>query len=438
MPSVRRGIVMAAGGSYLEPAFVSLYILRQREHAASDQPPGGAVSGPVLPVEVWSSRLIDGLMAPGLRKKLESLPDVTVHYLEDAVGADTVAKLLLRDQPSWSISGPPAGSTLSQRDASGNHRRPYVLKVLALLACSFGEALLLDGDNIPIADLTPLFNSVEFRQTGAIFWPDFWRADERFSIGSNPTRALATDASALRLIFGGYQEEANLATVESGQLLVDKQKGWTALLLSLYIMLRADHYAKPMREVYNVGADGDRQVFPLAWKALHRTYHLIETAPASAGYRAAAAAGKLGVWCGATEVQHDLEGRAMFLHRNMDKLNQRATQPRLELEQTFAETDGHHGMKADEDKAVGKKHMGRVQRWETVYGWNDRKVGVWGETRVEYGCKPNRNTVWLAGNTTDVEFVEYILRGRGRNTAAWSAWAAGLNDLVETALDHLL
>ena len=41
------------------------------------------------------------------------------------------------------------------------------------------------------------------------------------------------------------------------------------------------------REMYNVGADGDRQAFPVAWKALSRPYHLVVTAPASAGYRVA-------------------------------------------------------------------------------------------------------------------------------------------------------
>ena len=108
-----------------------------------------------------------------------------------------------------------------------------MLKVFAILACSFDEVLLLDGDNIPIADLAPLFESDEFRKTGAMFWPDFWRADERFSIGTGP---IPTDASALRMIFSGYKEEENLATVESGQLLVDKHKGWSALLLSLYLL----------------------------------------------------------------------------------------------------------------------------------------------------------------------------------------------------------
>lgn len=143
---------------------------------------------------------------------------------------------------------------------------------------------------------------------------------------------------------------------------------------------------KLQRELYNVGADGDRQAFPLAWKALKRPFHLVATAPASAGYRVKTSADivtpKLrnqehtaarGLWCGATEVQHDLRGRPLFLHRNMDKLNKRAVRPA--------------GAAADAP---------RVVPWETVYHWSNHEVGVWGETRVEYGCKP-RSTLWLAG-----------------------------------------
>ena len=201
-------------------------------------------------------------------------------------------------------------------------------------------------------------------------------------------------------------------------MLIDKRRGWTALLLTLFVVLRADHYAIPMvratpptavcalrsltavlcidlarlhcqREMYNVGADGDRQAFPVAWKALSRPYHLVVTAPASAGYRVAeggaetelgarkgrqgGAAARGGLWCGATEVQHDLHGRPLFLHRTMDKLNKRSVRP-----------------------AGAAPNAPRVTPWKTVQHWSSNEVGVWGETRVEYGCTP-RSTLWLAG-----------------------------------------
>ena len=137
--------------------------------------------------------------------------------------------------------------------------------------------------------------------------------------------------------------------------------------------------------MYNVGADGDRQAFPVAWKALRRPYHLVMTAPASAGYRAEdsetewarnsrqGSAAARGLWCGATEVQHDLHGRPLFLHRSMDKLNKRAVRP-----------------------AGAAANAPRVTPWKTVHHWSNNEIGVWGETRVEYGCAP-RSTLWLAG-----------------------------------------
>jgi hypothetical protein len=50
----------------------------------------------------------------------------------------------------------------------------WVGKVAALLFCSFSEVLLLDADNTPLADPTPLFDDALYRQHGNLFWPDMW------------------------------------------------------------------------------------------------------------------------------------------------------------------------------------------------------------------------------------------------------------------------
>jgi hypothetical protein len=230
-PARTRGIVMSAGGPYVEPAFISLYILRQMTLRG--------LTKETLPVEIWTSRLLDGVMAGQLRRKLEALPHVSVHYIEDRIGRDTTRRLL---QLPASAATAAAGATSSGPAPSAKASRPFALKVLALLASSFDAALLLDADNIPAGDPAALFTSAAFEQNGAIFWPDFWRADEGLA---GVTSGQATDASALRLILG-YEEDAGLQTVESGQVVVDKNRSWTALLLTLFIILRADHYAAPM------------------------------------------------------------------------------------------------------------------------------------------------------------------------------------------------
>ena len=125
-----------------------------------------------LPVEIWTSRLLDGPMDPRLRAKLEALPRVSVRYLEDAIGEETAGRLLKgeRKPSGW---GP--GAAAASEGGGNPYRRPFALKVLALLACPFESVLLLDSDNIPAADPAPLFGDAVFAKTGAVFWPDFWK-----------------------------------------------------------------------------------------------------------------------------------------------------------------------------------------------------------------------------------------------------------------------
>jgi len=47
-------------------------------------------------------------------------------------------------------------------------------KIRAVLASSFQEVLFLDADSFPRADPAPLFNRLEYRDTGVVFWQDVW------------------------------------------------------------------------------------------------------------------------------------------------------------------------------------------------------------------------------------------------------------------------
>ena len=61
------------------------------------------VAKDMLPVEIWTSRVLDGVIQLQLRKKLEALPRVTVHYFEDhgdfAVTAS--ARIWLSGELEW-------------------------------------------------------------------------------------------------------------------------------------------------------------------------------------------------------------------------------------------------------------------------------------------------------------------------------------------------
>jgi hypothetical protein len=50
----------------------------------------------------------------------------------------------------------------------------FQIKAAAIINSSFKELLYLDSDNLPAHDPTFLFDTPEYKSTGALFWPDFW------------------------------------------------------------------------------------------------------------------------------------------------------------------------------------------------------------------------------------------------------------------------
>jgi ADP-heptose:LPS heptosyltransferase len=157
----------------------------------------------------------------------------------------------------------------------------WELKPYALMHSPYREVLLLDADNVPVINPESLFTSPEFRDTGAIFWPDFIPgADKK---GRAIWRSLGMRAP----------DEFEF---ESGQIVLDKQRCWQALYLSWWINDNSDFFYKHLH--------GDKETFHLAFRKLKTRYSLVPN-PVTA---------LPGVMC-----QHDFRGRRIFQHRNMDK-----------------------------------------------------------------------------------------------------------------------
>jgi hypothetical protein len=166
-----RGIVICAGGARLFTcAWIAIAVLRRH-------------LGCALPIEVW--HLGPQEMGPPMRGLLEDLDALPVDALE-------VAKR-------------------HRVDLLGG----WELKPYALLHSRFREVLLLDADNLPVRDPGFLFDRPEFRDTGALFWPDIVR--------------LSPDDEIWALCELGYRDGAS---IESGQMLLDKSRCWRALSLS--------------------------------------------------------------------------------------------------------------------------------------------------------------------------------------------------------------
>lgn len=129
-----RGIVFVAGNrDTFARALTSIKLLRQY--------------GCALPVEIW--HLPD-----------EQPDEEQARELQD-VGA--VARDLAEQSLPRRID--------HRRDAD----KQFQIKAASIINSDFEEVLYLDSDNAPSRDPTFLFDSPNYKRTGALFWPDFWK-----------------------------------------------------------------------------------------------------------------------------------------------------------------------------------------------------------------------------------------------------------------------
>jgi hypothetical protein len=157
----------------------------------------------------------------------------------------------------------------------------WELKPYAIINSSFRQVLLLDADNVPIVNPEFLFETEEFCQDGAVFWPDY---------------DCPKDKKAQPIWRSCGLRQPNEREFETGQVLVDKQQCWAALQLTLWFNENSDFYYKFLH--------GDKETFHLAFRKLKQRYSLVQTPVVSLE----------GTMC-----QHDFHGRRIFQHRNSDK-----------------------------------------------------------------------------------------------------------------------
>ena len=130
----------------------------------------------------------------------------------------------------------------------------WELKAYALLNSPFEDVLLLDADNVPLIDPERLFDTEQFARDGAIFWPDLGR--------------LAKDDPIWDICGIPHRDEPE---VESGQLLVNKQRCWRALSLALWMNEHSDFFYKHLH--------GDKETFHLAFRRVNQPYAMPAKVP---------------------------------------------------------------------------------------------------------------------------------------------------------------
>ncbi len=229
-----RGIVLAASGlRYVACAWVCLRMLRHL--------------GSKLPIELWH------------RGPQEWDPRLTELLAPHGVTVVDTSEVLKR------------------HPADIDHR--YALKPYAILHSAFREVLWLDADQVPVQNPDFLFEAEEYRDTGAVFWPDF----NRFS----------PDHPMWRYTGVPYRNEPE---IQAGEILVDKVRCWRPLRLTMWLN---EHHRFFYRYMI-----GDKDSYRFAWHKLGVRYamppfpiHALE-----------------GTMC-----QHDFSGRRLFQHRNTRK-----------------------------------------------------------------------------------------------------------------------
>ncbi|MDB6032922.1 MAG: ADP-heptose:LPS heptosyltransferase-like protein [Verrucomicrobiales bacterium] len=229
-----RGIVVCGGGvKYFTIAWVCIRMLRHW--------------GCKLPVQLWHL---------GTEEMDARMKDLLTPFDVECVDALEVRKRV----PARMLTG-------------------YGLKPFALLHNPYREVILLDSDNVPLFDPERLFETPEYENVGALFWPDYGR--------------LAPSRAIWHVCGVPYRDEPEF---ESGQIVVDKSRCWKALYLSMWYNEHADFYYRLIH--------GDKDTFHMAFRKLEIPYAMPYTPIQSLE----------GVMC-----QHDFQGNRIFQHRNSHK-----------------------------------------------------------------------------------------------------------------------
>lgn len=241
-----RGIVVCAGGSRVfTNAFVLAWVLRR-------------ALGCSLPIEVWHFGAEE--MSPSMAALLAELE------------VDTVDAL-----PRIALEG-------------ADVRDGWQLKPFAIRHSRFAEVLLLDADQVPVRDPAEVFEWQQYRETGAVFWPDVVELRE-----NNPIWAAL-----------GLPPQRTIS-LESGQVLVDKRRHWRALSVVGALNAEAERL---YRMIY-----GDKDTFLLGWQLAGASSSLVPHAPfGDERYL----------------VQRDFSGAPLFQHRTNSKWSYAGAQHELE------------------------------------------------------------------------------------------------------------
>ncbi len=200
-----RGFVLCAGGPYLESAYVVVRLLRHY--------------GATLPIEVWHAGEDE---IPAWARPAFVEHGVTLHDIMD----------YCQNRPLKQMRG-------------------FPIKTAAILNTRLREVMFIDADCFPVRNLEFLFETQEFKDNKAIFFPDYQR------------HLLLPDKPVWDHVDMPYKGDTEF---ETGLLLFDKIACWKALNLAEWMNLGSEFWYQH--------AMGDKDTFYLAWRKVNQSYFL--------------------------------------------------------------------------------------------------------------------------------------------------------------------
>ncbi|KAM9935836.1 hypothetical protein OXX80_004616 [Metschnikowia pulcherrima] len=239
------GIIYLGGGKYNQLVLTSISVLRSL--------------GSVMPVEVLIPKKKDfdidlcNTILPKLNAKCK--------VIEDFVPASVMSK----------IGG-------------------FQLKNVALLVSSFQNVLYLDADNIPIKNPDILFVNEPFKSSRMVMWPDLWRrstsplyydiagitVDKAYQVRNSyfPGDGRGKSSDPFLISYHDLKGAIPEASSETGQMMIDKEKHFSTLILSMYYNFYGPDYYYPL---FSQGAagEGDKETFIAAAHKLELPYYQV-------------------------------------------------------------------------------------------------------------------------------------------------------------------
>ena len=185
------------------------------------------------------------------------------------------------------------------------------------------EVLYLDSDDMPIVDPSFLFDLKLYKQTGAMFWPDFCnyhttRHELWDVMGLKRPKhwpdTFLTKLNATDQWTRNCDPNENFE-FETGQIVVDKKAAWRGLMMTAFINRHHTYFLEKLMK-------GDKQTFEFGFNATNTPFTFVKKHPFGLGLQGQLPKGDT-VFCSNTMGQrHPVTGELLFLHRNNNKLNQ--------------------------------------------------------------------------------------------------------------------